>query len=184
MRKVKRTDILSVADYEKIRSAHREKMMKIKSHRRIHVGQYLTFLFENFDTVHYQVQEMMRTENITDEAAIEHEIKTYNELIGERGSLGCTLLIEIDDPIRRGDLLTRWINLPEHIYMKMKDGTRIRPRIDERQVGETRISSVHYLRFEVGDKIPQALGCSHPELTEEKNLTAEQAVELCKDILA
>lgn len=184
MRKVSRREILSISEYEKSRADFRTKILQIKEYRRIHVGEHLTFLFENKETVRYQIQEMMRTENMSDENQIAHEIETYNELIGEQGELGCTLLIEIDDPQKRSQLLSRWLNLPEHLYIKTSDGTLIRPAIDERQIGETRISSVHYLRFRLADKIPAAVGCSHSDINFEAQLSKLQTAELCKDLMA
>jgi hypothetical protein len=184
MRKVGRSDILPIAEYEKSRPSIREKMLRIKQIRRIHVGPHLTFLFENFDTVKYQVQEMMRAEQIADERQIAHELATYNELVGERGELGCTLLIEIDDPVRRAELLSRWLELPKCIFLKTSDGQMIPPAVDDRQVGEQRISSVHYLRFRVGDKVPTAVCCTHPDIHCETVLSREQTIELSNDIVA
>lgn len=184
MRKVSRSEILSVAEYEKTRADIRTRILQVKDCRRIHVGEHLTFLFENKETVQYQIQEMMRAESMSDEQQIAHEIETYNELIGEQGELGCTLLIEIDDPQRRSELLSRWLNLPEHLYVKTTDGTMVRPLIDSRQIGESRISSVHYLRFRLADKVPAAVGCSHADINVEWPLTKLQMAELCKDLMA
>ncbi|MEN9530511.1 MAG: hypothetical protein RI932_2384 [Pseudomonadota bacterium] len=184
MRKVERKEILSVAQYEKVRDQMRTQLMKTKEPRRIHLGEHLTFLFENHDTTLYQIQEMLRAERIEDEAHILHEIETYNELVGERGELGCTLLIEIDDVEKRAELLSRWIALPQNLFIKTQDGARIMATFDERQVGERRISSVHYLKFKLGDKIPVALGSQHPELSIETPLLPPQSAALCADLMA
>lgn len=184
MRKVSRESVLLPAEYEKVRPAFRARVLQAKEMRRIHVGGSLTFLFENHETMHYQIQEMMRTENISDEKQITHEIETYNELLGEQGELGCTLLIEIDDPVRRSELLSRWLDLPDHLYIRTTDGSLVRPWIDDRQIGTSRISSVHYLRFRLGDKIPAAVGCSHPDINAETHLSQLQSAELCKDAMA
>ncbi|MEN9809477.1 MAG: hypothetical protein RLZZ488_1044 [Pseudomonadota bacterium] len=184
MRKVSRNEIVSVAEYEKLRTDFRAKILQIKECRRIHVGEHLTFLFENKETVRYQIQEMIRAEGMKEENQIAHEIETYNELLGEQGELGCTLLIEIDDPQRRSELLSRWLNLPEHLYVKTADGAMVRPVIDERQIGESRISSVHYLRFKLADKVPAAVGCSHADINTEVSLSKLQTSELCKDLMA
>src|SRR5690606_7249561 len=100
MRKVRREEVLPLAEYEAVRDEFRRKILAQKADRRIHLGPVLTFLFENHDTVLYQVQEMLRAEGIDAEPHIQHEIDTYNELLGERGDLGCTLLVEIDDASR------------------------------------------------------------------------------------
>lgn len=184
MRKVERTSILALGDYEKARPALREQVLKAKEIRRIHVGEHLTFLFENFETVHYQVQEMVRTERMVDDSQILHEIETYNELIGEQGELGCTLLIEFDDSAQRSVYLSKWLDLLPTLFIRASDGSMVTPTYDERQVGESRISSVHYLRFRMGDKIPAAVGCSHPDVALETVLSSLQIAALCKDILS
>ena len=107
MKRVQREDILDFMTYEDTRDGVRKATISIKKDRRIHLGDHLTFLFENTETIKYQIQEMVRTERIVRESDILHEIKTYNELLGEKGSLGCTLLIEISDSEQRDQLLKK-----------------------------------------------------------------------------
>ena len=85
MNRVDRSEILELGEYEKIRDHFRTRVILEKKARRIAVGPYLTVLFENHDTVLLQVQEMLRTERITRETAVLHEIDTYNELLGSTG---------------------------------------------------------------------------------------------------
>ena len=106
MKRVTRQEILDYVTYEEQRDKFRKNIMKIKELRRINVAGVLSFLFENTDTVRYQIQEMIRVERIVKETDIQHEINTYNELLGDSGELGCTLLIEIDDPDERDEKLT------------------------------------------------------------------------------
>jgi hypothetical protein len=183
-RPVERSEIVDYQTYGELRADIRDAVMKEKEHRRIHVGPYLTFLFETHATIRYQIQEMMRAEQTVKEADILHEIETYNELLGGPGELGCTLLIEIDDPEERATKLTRWLELPKHLYAKLADGTKVRAVYDERQVGEERVSSVQYLKFKVGDRAPVAIGCDHgdPELNHEAALTDAQGAALQKDL--
>jgi hypothetical protein len=183
MRPVNRKEVRGAAEYAAIRDEFRRSVLAQKDRRRIHLGSYLTFLFENHDTVLYQIQEMIRTENLTREADIQHELETYNELLGDRGELGCTLMIEIDDPAKRAELLTRWKGLPETLYVETQSGVRVPAQFDPRQVGETRISSVHYLKFRLGDQVPAKVGCSHPEIAAETALTPEQIAALCQDLM-
>jgi hypothetical protein len=154
----------------------------VKRPRRVHVGDHLTFLFENHETVLYQVQEMVRAERIVRDAEIRHEIDTYNEVLGGAGELGCVLLIEIDDPKERQEKLTRWLTLPEKLYLRLEDGTRVRATHDTRQVGETRVSSVQYLKFDTKGAVPVAAGADHPDLTAEAVLTPEQRAALAEDL--
>ena len=183
MRKVSREEIRKPAQYAAFREEFRRTVLEQKDKRRVHVGSFLTFLFENHDTVLYQIQEMLRAENTTGEPEIRHEMETYNELLGERGELGCTLLIEIDDPAKRAELLARWKDLPGTLYIETQSGKRVPAEFDPRQVGEGRISSVHYLKFKVGDQVPAKVGCSHPEIVAETPLTPEQAAALCRDLI-
>jgi hypothetical protein len=184
MKTVARDEILDYVTYEERREPIREAAMRAKAERRIHVGPHLTFLFENHDTMRYQVLEMVRTERMVKDADIRQEIDTYNELLGARGELGATLLIELDDPALRAEKLTQWLALPKHLYAKRADGKKAYARFDERQVGDTRVSSVQYLKFEVGDQAPVAIGCDHPdpELRHETQLTAEQRAALQHDL--
>ena len=186
MKTVQRQEILDFVTYEEQRDAFRRAAMKAKDLRRIHVGRHLTFLFENHETIHYQVQEMMRAERMVKEADIRHEIETYNELLGGPGELGCTLLVELDDPAARAEKLAKWLALPKHLYARRKDGTLAYARYDERQVGDTRVSAVQYLKFEVGSQAPVAVGCDHPdpELKHETTLSADQRAALQADLEA
>lgn len=184
MKPVDRREILDYVSYEERRDEIRRSAMETKALRRIHVGPYLTFLFENRDTVRYQIQEMTRTERMVKEADIQHEIATYNELLGGPGELGCTLLIEIDDPAARAVKLAKWLELPDHLYAKLEDGSKVRAVFDARQVGDKRVSSVQYLRFPLGGRVPVALGSDldDPEVGVEAVLTPEQRAALGADL--
>jgi hypothetical protein len=97
--------------------------------------------------------------------------------------MGCVLLIEIPDPDRRDVLLKKWLRLPYHLYVKFEDGTRVGASFDERQIGETRLSSVQYLKFDTSGRMPVAIGCDLEEYCHENTLTAEQAVALQADLV-
>jgi len=182
MKKVERSEIVDYQTYEEIRDGFRREVMGQKARRRIHVGPYLTFLFENALTMRYQVQEMMRAERIVKERDILHELETYNGILGAEGELGCTLLVEIDDPAERDVLLRRWRELPSAVYARLPDGTVIHPSFDEGQRNTERISSVQYLRFHVGALPPVALGVDLPGIAEEIELTHDQQAALAEDL--
>ncbi len=181
MKRVERRDIADYQTYEETRAASRPVLLAEKAKRRIHVGEYLTFLFESTDTIRYQIQEMVRIEKIVREKDIQHEIDTYNDLLGQSGELGCTLLIEIDDSALRDRYLTSWLDLPSSLFITLEDGQKVRARWDVAQVGEQRLSSVQYLKFEIGELAPVAIGADHPALTVETTLTAEQRATLKQD---
>ncbi len=182
MRKVTRAEIVDYQTYNDQREAIRREVLEIKRQRRVLVGDCLNFLFETTDTIRYQVQEMMRAEKIVRENDIQHEITTYNELLGAQRELGCTLLIEIDEQALRSQRLREWLTLPEHLYVKTADGTKHRPRYDRAQVGDDRLSSVQYLIFPVPAGDPVAVGADHPALTVEAELTDEQRRALTADL--
>lgn len=184
MRKVRRDELVDYATWEEeALPLERPLIMEIKAKRRIHVGPELTFLFENADTVRYQVQEMMRTEHMVKESAIQHELDTYNELLGtDPGTLGCALLIEIASKVEREERLRAWRDMPDHWYVRLPDGTRVAAKYDPRQVGEERLSSVQYLQFPVGGVAPVAVGCDYPAYTYETELTKEQHEALREDL--
>ena len=183
MKLVTRQEILDYVTYEEQRDKFRKKIMKIKESRRINVAGVLSFLFENTDTVRYQIQEMMRVERIVKETDIQHEINTYNELLGDSGELGCTLLIEIDDPDEREEKLTQWLDLPRHLYLSLEDESRIRASFDERQVGDARLSSVQYIKFNTGGKTPVAVGSDLPLFKAETTITTDQKNALSEDLI-
>lgn len=186
MPEVQRNEIIDFVTYSEQREKIRPKILAQKELRRIHVGEYLTFLFENHDTIWYQIQEMTRAEQIVKEADIKHEIDTYNEIVTANGSLGCSLLIEIDDIQKRDVKLTQWLKLPESLYVTLEDGSQIPAKYDKRQIGRDRLSSVQYLRFDVNGKAPVSIGIDLPEYKDdfpsETKLTDEQFNALQKDL--
>ena len=182
MRPVKREEIMPLEAYERARTEIRPAIMEAKRPRRVHVGEHLTLLFENTATIRYQIQEMVKAERMVKEEEIRHELETYNELLGGRGELGATLLIEITEPADRDAKLRQWVGLQARLYLRLEDGTRVRPTFDARQVGEERLSSVQYLKFDVRGQVPVAAGCDLPALTLEVALTAEQREALRQDL--
>lgn len=184
MRKVLRSDLLDYQSYGDVRETVRAKAMVEKARRRVHLGEHLTFLFENATTIAYQIQEMMRLERMAREADILHELDTYNQLVGDDGELGCTLLVELEEREQRERALRAWVTLPEHIYVETPSGQVVRAEWDRAQVGRDRLSSVQYLKFRVGTEAPVVIACDHPELRLRAELTQEQRAALSEDLAA
>ena len=182
MRKIAISEIVDFQTYSDRRDETRPSALLAKKARRIQVGEHFTFLFENRETVRYQIQEMTRAEKIVGEAEIQHELDTYNELLHDGGKLGCSLLIGIDDPAERDEKLTAWLGLVSRIYATRPDGTKVRPGYDERQVGDTRLSAVQYLSFAIGSEAPIALGIDLPGAECETTLSEEQRGALQSDL--
>lgn len=196
MKPVTPAEILSIADYERSRAERRQHVLDVKALRRVHVGDHITILFENHDTVLYQIQEMLRVEHITQPAAIRHEIGTYNELIAAPDELRATLLIEYADPAERDRRLRELIGLDSHVWLEVAGAGSCRADFDERQLSERRISSVHYVTFALGASLAGALraaaatavavtiGVDHPALTARADLSREQIAALAFDLAA
>ena len=182
MKPVHREDLVDYQTYDEIRPALRAEVLAAKAARRVHVGAHLTFLFENTLTIRYQIQEMIRAERIVKERDIQHELETYNALLGGPDELGCTLMIEIDDPLVRAERLREWYALPEHVYVRMPDGGRVRARVEEAQRGDGRLSSVQYLKFLMAGWRAVAVGVDLPGLQAETVLSAEQRAALDADL--
>lgn len=190
---VNRSEIVDIAQYEKMRPAFRQQVIAEKEQRRVRVGEHFTFLFENHLTVLYQVQEMMRIERIVDDAAIQHEIDTYNELIPPPGGLSVSLLIEYDDPRERAIHLPRLLGIEQHVWLKIGGLAPVPAKFDTRQIGEDRVSSVQYFTFtlpeahrrqwmELGQAGLIRVAIDHPHYSHEAALSPAQAATLAKDL--
>ena len=129
MKPVDRGEILGLSEYETIRAPFRSRVIEEKKRRRVAVGGRVTAVFENHDTVLLQIQEMLRTERITREAAVLHEIETYNELIPPAGGLSVTMMIEIPDPAERDAFLVAAKGFERHVALVV-DGQRFPATFD------------------------------------------------------
>ena len=182
MPKVHRSEILDFLTYGEQRDRIRAEAMAAKALRRVHLGEHLTFLFENHTTIRYQILEMVRAEQMVKESLIQHELDTYNAVLGDDGELGCTLLIEISDEAERAILLRRWRDLPGHIFMTFTDGTREAARFDEEQMSDEKLSSVQFLKFAVGSRTPLGLLTDLPELAIDVSFSPETRRALLADL--
>src|SRR6056297_357192 len=95
MPKLTLDDISDLRAYEREREDFRAEIIALKKKRRIGVGPFVTFLFENRDTIRFQIQEMARAEKIISDEGIETELRIYNPLIPEPGHLAATMFIEL-----------------------------------------------------------------------------------------
>lgn len=182
MKKVQRSELLDFVTYGEQRDAIRASAMRAKDLRRVHLGPHLTFLFENHETTRYQVLEMMRSEQMVRESDIQHELDTYNALMGGDGELGATLLIEIDDAAARPELLRKWRDLPRRIALTFMEGGEAFAAVDEDQFNDEKASSVQFLRFKVEGRVPKGLKVDYPDYKAEVVFTAAQCAALEADL--
>jgi hypothetical protein len=151
-RQLTREDIMPPAEYAAMRSEQRKRIIEIKRHRRVEVGPFATFYFENCETMRHQVQEMLHVEQGA-EAQIEDELAAYNPLIPQGKELVATVMFEIDDPTRRASMLARLGGIENHVFLDIA-GERIRGEADptrENTSPEGKASSIQFLRFPFTD---------------------------------
>jgi len=143
-------EILNLVEYEKIREARRREIIELKRPRRVQVGRYLTFVFENRDTVWFQIQEMVRAERLVDEAKIAEEVDVYNGLLPRAGELSATMLIEIDDSPQIKPVLDKLLGIDTRDYVRMTIGPHV--VVGDFETGHSdeergKLSAVHFVRF-------------------------------------
>ena len=147
-RRLTRDDIVPLAQYAARRGEERRRITETKRHRRLEVGPFATFYFENFETMRHQVQEMLYIEKGGD-AQLEDELAAYNPLIPRGSELVATIMFEIDDPIRRTRVLSQLGDVESHVFLEIV-GEPIRGEPDptrENTSPEGKASAVQFLRF-------------------------------------
>lgn len=148
MKAISLEDVIPYAEYERQREAFRARIIALKQRRRISVGPVITLVFENRDTLQFQIQEMLRVERIVDPDRVQDELDVYNALLPSPGELSATLLIEITEEAKMKEWLDRFMGLDRGDKVAVVAG-------GERAVGvfegghshETKISAVHFVRF-------------------------------------
>jgi hypothetical protein len=191
MNKVVLSEILDIAQYEKARDEFRRRIIELKKNRRLPVGPMVTFVFENHDTVLFQIQEMMRAERIVNDDAIQHEIDTYNQLLPGENELAATMFIELPDAARIRDEISKFhgVNTGETTYIRIGD-ERLPGVFDAGQSDDRRISAVQYARFRFSDAQreefvtggnPARLVINHPNYRHDALIAGAVREELTKD---
>lgn len=145
---IKRSDIMAMADYGKIRAERRKVMAGVKRDRRVSVGPFATFYFESYETMWHQVHEMLFIEKGGD-AQVADELTAYNPLIPNGRELVATVMFEIEDPVQRKAILARLGGVENTMSITL-DGERIAaiPEGDvERTSPDGKASSVQFMHF-------------------------------------
>ena len=150
MRPVTAGELLNLYDYEKVREARRRAVIALKRERRVGVGRYLSFVFENRETVWFQIQEMIRAERLIDEAKIAEEVAVYNTLLPRPGELAATMFIEIGEPERIKPVLDALLGIDTRGYVRLHVGPHVvvgafETGHSDEELGK--LSAVHFVRF-------------------------------------
>ena len=161
---VTRGELLGIAEYEQIREPFRRRIMALKQARRVALGTNMSVLFENHDTALYQIQEMLRTERITAEKAVLHELETYNELVPRGRELSATIFIEYPERELRDRMLVALAGVETAFYVRIA-GERLPVTPDLRGVDPSRTMAVQYVKFVLSEGAEMALRESNVELS-------------------
>jgi Protein of unknown function (DUF3501) len=150
MKLLEQSEILNLVEYERVRAERRREIVELKQVRRVSVGRYLTFVFENRATVWFQIQEMVRAERIVDASKIAEEVEVYNALLPRPGELAATLMIEIDQPSEIKPVLDRLLGIDTRDYVTLTVGPHV--IVGEFESGHSdeergKLSAVHFVRF-------------------------------------
>jgi len=158
MKTLSRQEVLSIEDYEEQRESFRSRIIALKQRRRISLGPLITLVFENHETLRFQVQEMVRVERIVDPVKVQDELDVYNALMPSQGELSATLLIEITDEAVMKEWLDRFMGLDHGQKVAIvAGGERAFGEFEGGHSHETKISAVHFVRFRLTAAMAAAL---------------------------
>ncbi|MDP1630061.1 MAG: DUF3501 family protein [Caulobacter sp.] len=187
-------DLISDADYARQRKDRRAALMPIKRLRRVALGPVCTVIFESYETMLFQVQEMLLTEK-GGAAQIPDELAAYNPLIPQGRELVATIMFEIDEPVRRAATLAKLGGVEDHFFLQIGDMGRAPGTPEEDDVERTRddgkTSSVHFLRFALTEAqaavfrdpaVTIAIGCDHEHYAHLAMLSPAARAELARDL--
>jgi len=189
--KLKTTDLLSLEEYDNERDAIKKELITRKKNRTVSIGEHIVLIFEDYSTIKYQVQEMLRIEKIFNKKEIQEEIDAYNPLIPDGSNFKATMLIMYPDVEERKIMLSKLHGIENNIYLNC-GSKKIVALADEdlERSTDDKTSAVHFLRFELdqtditdflsNDRV--LVGVSHDEYTDEVVLSEATKDSLSKDL--
>lgn len=186
-------DIADLRAYERERDEFRDHVIALKKKRRVGIGPIVTVVFENRDTIRFQIQEMARAERMLTDEAIQGELDVYNPLIPDRGQLAMTMFIELTDQEGLMNWLPKLVGIERSLELRLGDGSVVActPEAShEAQLTREEITaSVHYVYFDLTDEQvdafesgPVTLAVNHPAYQEATTLGEETRRELLGDL--
>jgi hypothetical protein len=191
MQRLTTADILDKQTYEQARADLRRRIMVQKEKRRVAVGDHVMFHFENRDTMHYQVHEMLRTEESWLRAgAVDDEIEAYNPIIPRTGELSATMMIEYATAPERALMLPRFVGIERHVWLRVGDSALVPATFDGGQIAEHKVSSVQYVKFALSEEQRRLLKADgtvvrltidHPAYTAQAVLSEETRKAIASD---
>ncbi|MBA4732655.1 MAG: DUF3501 family protein [Candidatus Pseudothioglobus sp.] len=188
---LERQDLLTLEEYAEKRSSIRQETIQVKKLREVHLGSHIRMIFENKQTVQYQIQEMLRIEKIFESSEIQDELDVYNALVPNGSNLKATMMIEYPDVAERVEALSRLIGVEKSIYFQVDGHDKVFPICNEDLERETDVktSAVHFMRFEfdqnmIADFVSGSdvkVGSAHPNYDYETSLDSQSQEALSED---
>ncbi|NND44977.1 MAG: DUF3501 family protein [Xanthomonadales bacterium] len=159
MKHLTREILMSLEEYAERREAFRRQVIEHKKDRRVSLGPHLNLYFEDRLTIQYQVQEMLRIERIFEAAGIEEELEAYNPLIPDGQNLKCTAMLEYQDVAERKQQLAALKGIENMVWVRVEgfDPVYAIANEDLERSNEEKTSAVHFMRFELGEDMIEAL---------------------------
>ena len=156
---IARESLQTLEAYARTRNEFRAQVLAHKKLRTVHVGEHLTFLFEDELTIRYQIQEMLRVEKTFEESGIRDELDAYNPLVPDGNNWKATLLIEYEDVDARRAALEALKGIEDRVWVQVRGHARVYAIADEdlERENETKTSSVHFVRFDLTSEMISAL---------------------------
>ena len=189
--KLKIENLLSLEDYDNQREDIKKDLIEHKKNRTVSIGEHIILLFENYSTIKYQVQEMLRIEKIFNKKEMQEEIDAYNPLIPDGNNLKATMLIMYPDVDERKVMLSKLHDIENHIWISC-GSKKIIAFADEdlERSRDNKTSAVHFLRFQLDQDVMTAflsnkkisIGVDHNEYKKEIELESEARASLAKDL--
>jgi len=192
-RKLTLVDIADIRAYERERDGFRARVIELKRRRRVALGTLITLVFENRDTIRFQIQEMARIEKIVTDEGIQEELDIYNVVVPDPGQLCATLFIELTSDDQMREWLPKLVGIERAVVVRLPDGGEVRSRPEaghEAQLTRAHVTAaVHYLQFDFSPEQVEAFGegaallIDHPAYLESVELTPVTVAELRTDLL-
>jgi hypothetical protein len=195
-RKLTLDDIADFRAYERERVEFRQKVIELKRKRRIGVGPFITLVFENRETIRFQIQEMARVERLYSDEQIQVELDIYNPLVPEPGHLAATMFVELTSEAELREWLPRLVGVERSVALRIGEGASaatlpltLDADHEAQLTREDTTSAVHYLHAAFTGELverfatePVALVVDHPEYRHETTLGADTVAELLTDL--
>jgi hypothetical protein len=184
-------DLRVGADYEGARLERRAVAIELRRRRRVGLGDLLSVVFENEETLRAAAEESLRAERVEDPESVAAEVARWQPLLPAAGELVATLYLEVADAAKLGELAGDLAGIAECVYLEVdarrSPGTVATP---DEAAAASAAAPAAYLRFALSDSQREAwregarvvLGVAHPRCSATTELSDEQRATVAQDL--